>query len=584
MTKYGTKLLIMIISVILIVIIALGISFGYLFNRYYLHLFDDRIQKESQLIINDIQNNGGISSVNKENLTEYSNVFQINFALLSEEGSILFDNGVFEGSSAENLDQFVGKMLKKEELEYFNTEKNFHYYWRTIDPDQPNDGYIFVKTELSELENINSNAWWILLLCVSIVLIFIGIFIVKITSRYTKPIVSATNVAIELAKGNYQARADESRWSETALLSSSINVLARNLEELRRTQEMHQDRLMTLIENIGSPLILIDSRGYISLINRTYKELFHVNPDEYLYKLYYEVIQRKEITRLIEEIFITEQKVKKQLVIPIGIERRHFQVYAVPIIGTNNVWKGILLVLHDITELKKLEQIRKDFVANVSHELKTPITSIRGFSETLLDGAMDDQESLQYFLHIILAESDRLQALIDDLLELSRIEQQGFALLTEDFNTVLAVKEVLSVVNMKASEKQIELQLQADVDPFIIEGNVRRFKQICINLISNAIAYTPAGGHVTVRLKNFTEFLLLEVQDTGIGIEKDEIPRIFERFYRVDKARSRESGGTGLGLAIVKHLVEVYKGQITVESKIGKGTVFRIKFNKKFPE
>ena len=142
--------------------------------------------------------------------------------------------------------------------------------------------------------------------------------------------------------------------------------------------------LGTLIENMGSGLILIDRHGYINLINRTYKEVFDVKSSEYLYKLYYEVIENKEVNKIIEDIFMTEQKVRKQLVIPLKIERRHFEVYGVPIIGTNDVWKGILLVFHDITEIKKLEQMRKDFVANVSHELKTPVTSIKGFTETFI--------------------------------------------------------------------------------------------------------------------------------------------------------------------------------------------------------
>ena len=166
------------------------------------------------------------------------------------------------------------------------------------------------------------------------------------------------------------------------MLNSSINILACNLQKITQAHEVQKDRLGTLIENMGSGLILIDSRGYINLINRTYKELFGVRNSEYLFKLYYEVIDNKEVCKIVEDIFMTEQKGKgkQKLVIPIKIERRHFEVYGVPIIGTNDVWKGILLVFHDITEIKKLEQTRKDFVANVSHELRTPITSIKGFS------------------------------------------------------------------------------------------------------------------------------------------------------------------------------------------------------------
>ena len=180
---------------------------------------------------------------------------------------------------------------------------------------------------------------------------------------------------------------------------------------------------------------------------------------EYLYKLYYEVIEYQEINKIIEDIFMTEHKVKKQIVIPFKIERRHFEVYGVPIIGKNDVWKGILLVFHDITEIKKLEQTRKDFVANVSHELKTPVTSIKGFSETLLDGAMENKETLEAFLQIILKESDRLQSLIYDLLELSKIENEGFSLAIQPINIIVTIEDAMKILQGRAHEKEIQYSI-----------------------------------------------------------------------------------------------------------------------------
>jgi two-component system phosphate regulon sensor histidine kinase PhoR len=315
-------------------------------------------------------------------------------------------------------------------------------------------------------------------------------------------------------------------------------------------------------------------------MNRPYKEVFNVNPSEYLYKLYYEVIEHKGITEMVEEIFMTEQKVKKQLIIPVNIERRYFEVYGVPIIGTNDEWKGILLVFHDITELKKLEQMRKDFVANVSHELKTPITSIKGFSETLLDGAMEDKQALNDFLSIILKESDRLQSLIQDLLDLSKIEKQGFSLSIQQLDLTDVLEDVMAIMKGKAAEKEIVFKYQRDEKPVYIEGDIHRLKQVFINIISNAISYTPNQGVIYISAAKTGSAVLTEIRDTGIGIEASEIPRIFERFYRVDKARSRNSGGTGLGLAIVKHLVEAHKGSISVKSEVGKGTSFIIELPK----
>ncbi len=424
--------------------------------------------------------------------------------------------------------------------------------------------------------------WWILAICVGIVFILIFLLAIKIKNRYSKPIASATNVAIELAKGNYRARTYVEEMDEMGQLNSSINILARNLQEMVKAQEMQQDRLSVLIENIGAGLILIDSRGYINLINKGYKEIFRVNPDDYLNRLYYEVIEYQEVSRLVEEIFITEQKVSKQMLLPLSIERRYFDVYGVPIIGTNNVWKGVLLVFHDITDIKNLENMRKDFVANVSHELKTPVTSIKGFSETLLDGAMNDKKALEEFLTIILKESDRLQSLINDLLELSKIEQQDFRLNIHEFDIVQTLKDVITLISHKADEKNISIQFNCKKERVILEADMHRIKQVFINLIGNAIAYTPINGFVSIIVTELDHSVQITVQDTGIGIEKVEISRIFERFYRVDRARSRNSGGTGLGLAIVKHIVEVHRGKINVKSELGKGSEFIIELNKQF--
>ncbi|MCY8418793.1 sensory box histidine kinase PhoR, partial [Bacillus spizizenii] len=219
---------------------------------------------------------------------------------------------------------------------------------------------------------------------------------------------------------------------------------------------------------------------------------------------------------------------------------------------------------------------RKDFVANVSHELKTPITSIKGFTETLLDGAMEDKEALSEFLSIILKESERLQSLVQDLLDLSKIEQQNFTLSIETFEPAKMLGEIETLLKHKADEKGISLQLNLPKDPLYVSGDPYRLKQVFLNLVNNALTYTPEGGSVAINVTPREKDIQIEVADSGIGIQKEEIPRIFERFYRVDKDRSRNSGGTGLGLAIVKHLIEAHEGKIDVKSEPGRGTVFTV--------
>lgn len=229
---------------------------------------------------------------------------------------------------------------------------------------------------------------------------------------------------------------------------------------------------------------------------------------------------------------------------------------------------------------KKLEQVRKDFVANVSHELKTPVTSIKGFAETLIDGALADPVASKQFSEIIWKESDRLQMLIIDLLELSKIENAQFQLNVEQISLREITEEAVALLDSKAVEKEMDLTVK-ETGSSIIEGDAQRLKQIIINLVTNAIAYTQSGGCVEVSLIEKKEEVELQVKDTGIGIQPQEKQRIFERFYRVDRARSRNSGGTGLGLAIVKHLAEAHYAKLEVESEEGVGTTFIVSFPKR---
>lgn len=589
MIKFRTRLLFALIMLIFIVLIGLGLLLGQLFKGYYIDSFDGRMKQETKLVSTYIQDTGGINNVSKEKIEDFSNMLNSRVTIIDTTGKVVYDSGALENTSNKRHESILESIVSnqsEEEDEWIEIAGgyNLHYYWDRVNVDGKTEGIIILSTKLTEIKNAYKQIWWILTISLGLALFVIISLGFKITTRYTKPIESATNVAIELAKGNYRARTYEDHADETGMLSSSINVLARNLQELMKSKEIQQDRLGTLIENMGSGLILIDSRGYINLVNRTYKEIFQIESSEYLDNLYYEVIDQKGICDLIEEIFMTEHKIRKQMIVPVGIERRHFDVYGVPIIGMNDVWKGILLVFHDITEIKKLEQMRKDFVANVSHELKTPITSIKGFSETLLDGAMEDKQTLVAFLTIILNESDRLQTLIQDLLDLSKMEGQGFKLAYQKLNIVEVLKEVLPILSGKANEKNIALQLECEGDEIFAEGDVYRLKQVFINLLTNAISYTPAEGSVKVEVRERTNKIRIKVIDSGIGIEKKEIPRIFERFYRVDRARSRNSGGTGLGLAIVKHLIEAHKGNIRVDSKVGRGTTFIIELLKEIPK
>jgi len=585
MTKFRTKLLFALITLIIAVLIGLGLLLGQIFKNFYLDTFNSRIQKEARLLANSIEENGTPKEIDPEMIKELSDILDVRITILDNSGSVVHDTETSESLVGPQQKRIINEIqenwdVKQKHRKLVTAGVEYRYYWYPLKGgDNQLNGLLIMSTEVEAFEKGIQQIWFVLSISLGLALILIIILGSRITVRYTKPIESATNVAMELAKGNYRARTYEDRLDETTMLSTSINILARNLQEMVNSQEMQQDRLTTLIENMGSALLLIDHRGFVVLTNRTFRDFFNLKEIQLKKVRYHEVIHYQEVNKLVEEIFMTEERLRKQILLPHKIERKHYEVYGAPIIGHNDEWKGIVVVFHDITELKKLEQMRKDFVANVSHELKTPITSIKGFSETLLDGAMNDPDTLKSFLDIILMESDRLQSLIQDLLELSKIEKQGFELSLHEVEIAGLIEDVIPILKEKAKSKDISLQTSfesrghAEVDSY-------RLKQVFINLVSNAIVYTPKGGYVLISVTEDKEMVHVSVKDNGMGISKEELPRIFERFYRVDKARSRNSGGTGLGLAIVKHIIEAHEGKIEVDSEVNEGTTFTVSLYK----
>ncbi|MDL4840656.1 two-component system histidine kinase PnpS [Aquibacillus rhizosphaerae] len=408
------------------------------------------------------------------------------------------------------------------------------------------------------------------------------VLIYNIFDKYIKPVQSSAMVANELVKGNYKARTYVNHFGDAGKLSNAINVLARSLQEMTIQEKMQGSQLRTVIDNMESGLMLIDERGYVHLVNRKFLNTFGKHAKDYIGFLYYDVLEQENIHKAVQEAFLYEEKVKNSFTISLEIEKkRYFEIVGAPIFNEANDLKGAVLVFHDITELKRLEQMRKDFVANVSHELKTPITSIRGFAETLLEDDMVNEEIRNQFLTIILTESERLQALVYDLLELSKLEKDELRLNYETIHINELLVGILTIVEQQAQKKQINFTTTIEEDSKI-RADRDRLKQIFINLISNAINYTPVGGKVDLGVHITKDSIEIVVSDTGIGIPEEFKDRIFERFYRVDRARSRNTGGTGLGLAIVKHIVEAHRGSIKVESKVDKGTIFRVNLPKSF--
>jgi two-component system phosphate regulon sensor histidine kinase PhoR len=287
-----------------------------------------------------------------------------------------------------------------------------------------------------------------------------------------------------------------------------------------------------------------------------------------------ELIRHSDLLSMIQKALTGGETIHGEVVV--GSIRTHsFAVTAAPI-RSENVTTGAVMVLHDITEIRRLERARRDFIANISHEFKTPLTAIQGFAETLLGGALEDAKNRRRFLEIIREHALRLGRLTDDLLKLAQIEAGQMQREMQPATVAGIIDPCMEVARIKAEQKGLFLEADYSGNLPLLFGDVRSFQEILQNLLDNAVRYTPAGGHIRVKAVVDGAEAVISVADTGIGIPKADQDRIFERFYRTDAARSRESGGTGLGLSIVKHLVEAHGGRIRVESEVGQGSTFYI--------
>ncbi|WP_281885791.1 two-component system histidine kinase PnpS [Paenibacillus sp. YYML68] len=443
-------------------------------------------------------------------------------------------------------------------------------------------GFLRLAMSLVEVEKSIRNVWYVLLGGLAAVFLLAALISYRVAFSITRPIELVTKVAQQITDMNYKYRVSVNKKDEIGQLGNAINRMADSLQlQMNRIRE-DESRLKSVLENMISGVVMIDRDGQIVLLNRSAEEILGFSSQELLGKRFDQAKQQFEFTQLIQECIDSRSPLRDEMVFYYPTERI-LEIHMNPISQTEDDWSGMLIVLHDITAVRRLERMRSEFVANVSHELKTPIAAVKGFAETLLAGALNDKETAHSFLQIILDESERLNRLIGDILELSKIESKRIPLQFSPIHLESFVNNCLNVLNTQAASKDIELSMLVP-EYIYMEADEDRLRQIMMNLLSNGINYTPEGGSVTVKVEHIMsgndsgegDWVRFTIVDTGIGIPRKDIPRIFERFYRVDKARSRGSGGTGLGLSIVKHLVELHQGNIRVESEVGVGSKFII--------
>ena len=371
-----------------------------------------------------------------------------------------------------------------------------------------------------------------------------------------------------LLRGARQERPFTPARDEMSALASSLEVAARQVRAVVETSQRESSRLEAILSSMVEGVVAVDPLMRITFLNRAFAELMGVPlPVEPGVPLL-QVARDHALLEMFTSVLSTGERAQKRLV----LSARTFEVQTVPLGGDPH--RGAIAMLYDITEIERLERVRKDFVANVSHELRTPLSAVSGYAETLLEGALEDPDNRRKFVEIILAKARQLTNVVSDLLILSTLESAKPPA-PEPVSLRESLQSALHTVAPTARSRGVRLEC-AEFEDIRILAHFVRLEQVWVNLLENALKFNRPEGEVRVEVSRDTGRVLVKVKDTGLGIPSRDLPRIFERFYRVDKARSRATGGTGLGLAIVKHAVEQMGGTVSVESRLGQGTVFTI--------
>lgn len=394
--------------------------------------------------------------------------------------------------------------------------------------------------------------------------------------HFVKPLTAMTAVAESMSSGNYDQRLPTSRNDEIGTLAKALNRMAESCRERMETATTERNKLAVILSGLTEGVVAINEDERVLHLNEAAERLLSAPQKGSLGRPIWEITRVREVSQVLGAALRDKTEIQRTLQITTREKIRFIEMHASPLYGGQGTLVGAVAVLRDVSELHRLETVRRDFIANASHELKTPITAIRGLVETLIDDKELDYAKRERFLFKIKEQSLRLSSIVTDLLTLSRLESES----NEITKVALDLREVVlasakTFVAM-GQDRGIVVETQVPDAPVAVLGDEEALCQVVSNLLDNAIKYTPQGGRVWARLYLQGAEAVIEVQDTGVGIEPKDCERIFERFYRVDKARSRELGGTGLGLSIVKHIAISHGGRVTVESTPGAGSTFRV--------
>lgn len=437
-------------------------------------------------------------------------------------------------------------------------------------------GYVRLARPLHEVQNVIDRVYQYMLLTMFIVAVISLIIALFFAYRLYEPIKIMGQFTEKLRKGEPVGNIILNTDDETKTLADNINYLVEELKSKIRIANEERSKLMAAFTSMNEGVLIINENDLIEFSSPVLSNMLAIQYGDVNGKTLMEAFRSVDLQKAFLEFKQLRANVSREIVLG-NIEPVILKVSISAAYG-NPADEKTMIVFHDMTRLKKLEQIRMDFVANVTHEIRTPLTAIIGYLETIKSGAINNIEETTKFIDIILKQAERLNRLVEDLLTISNIEMKEMIINIENVPLRAAVNNVISLVEAKADSKNIIIDCNLREDSFLIKADRDKITQIFVNILDNAIKFTPEGGGISIAAGQSDDYVVVTITDTGIGIPKDEIQRLGERFYRVDKSRSRDLGGTGLGLSIVKHLMMAHGGKMKIESQLGKGTTVSLFF------
>jgi len=546
-------------SLIIVAILVITIS-----NREYVNNVKQNLKMNNELIVR-VLGSGEISNTSKF-FNEFLKNENIRETLIDKNGKVLSDSLL----DAETMDNHNSRKEVIDarlygtgySIRYSNSSMMDTLYFAT----EFGDGYIVrsaVAMESIDIMESTYISYYIIIMLISLLITLL--LSSRLSKTLVKPLKDLENATSRFAKGELEKRASISTNDEIGDLGKTFNEMADKLESAFKDSNEKQTKLETVLKSMDSGVIAVDNENRVMLINPYAERIFGINRN---------IIGEKLLNNIRDfevENIIRNQEDNREVTI-LWPEKRELKIRTAEL-ANDRESLGIVAVIHDITDIRKLENMRSQFAANVTHELKTPLTSIKGFAETLKD--VDDSETREKFLNIINDEAERLSRLISDILSLSKIENTR-SMNADPINVISSIDQVAVLLKGTAENKNIRIKTEGDILPTLY-GDRDMFLQMLLNLVDNAVKYSGENTDVVITTKLVENTCLISVKDNGIGISREHLDRLFERFYRVDPARSREQGGTGLGLAIVKHIVMAFKGTIEVKSTLGAGSEFTVK-------